>query len=365
MDRRPRPPHRRPPPPRLPLHPRPPPRRRRLSPPAHPLRPPTRHPLPPPALRPNRGPRRAFFARWGTEIRIGALAIQSAHTTRTTSSVPSWLAYGRFLTPAQATAATTPKPSTPPITLADDDAPTLTAHPKHEKHHHKQPKQQAYVTTPTTPILDDPDRPLLASGPPPAPATTPELTGLPPDLHQAVAISDATTRPPETFAYAWPSPTFRDQTLHTLEALALPHLTHYLAFNHLTPAPTVTPTAPAFANAPTLTDTHLLAYTLSPAAPPTYLLTAESPLTTAGPIYLTLIAQPDAAGHLHLALLSLTDATHLDRTPRLLPIDAVDPDATGRADLLFELRSQTTRQFALYTLTTTPPQPILLTTPTP
>ena len=104
--------------------------------------------------------------------------------------------------------------------------------------------------------------------------------------------------------------------------------------------------------------------TLSPSQPPpTYILTAELPLTTNGPLYLTLIAQPAAAGHLHLTLVSITDATHLDRTPWLRPIDAVDPDANGRADLLFELRSQTTRQFALYTLTTAQPQQTLLTTP--
>jgi hypothetical protein len=113
----------------------------------------------------------------------------------------------------------------------------------------------------------------------------------------------------------------------------------------------------------TLTHAQLLAYTLSPTATPTYILTAESPLTTDGPIYLTLIAQPDASSHLHLILLSITDATHLDRTPHLIPIDAADPDATGHADLLFELRSQTTRQFALYTLTDGTAQQTLLTTP--
>jgi hypothetical protein len=303
---------------------------------------------------------------------IGALNIQSAIQSAHANSVPTWAAYGRFLTPTEAAAATTPKPSATPITLPTDDADATTpTHPKPNKQK-KQPKPQAYVTPPTTPILDDPDRPILKVGTPAAPATTPELTTLPPDLHQAAAISDAATPAPQTFAYTWPTPASHDQTLQSLEALALPHLTHYIAFNHLTPAPTATTAGPTFANtpSPTLTHAQLLAYTLADAAPPTYILTAESPLTTAGPIYLTLIAQPDsstqlgAAAQLRLTLLSLTDATHLDRTPWLRPIDAVDPNATGRADLLFELRSQTTRQFALYTLTTGQPQQILLTTPT-
>ncbi|HSY35746.1 MAG TPA: hypothetical protein VK814_08360 [Acidobacteriaceae bacterium] len=345
---------------------------------------------------------------------IGALNIQSAHTTSSTTA-SAWAAYGNFLTPTEAAAATatstnlSSRPeatgrsgetrSSPTQAPTDTTSPTPPAHTKKTK----PARQQAYVTSPTTPILDDPDRPTLQSGPPASATTPPELTTLPPDLHQIVAISDAANRPPQTFATTWPNSTLRDQTLRALEALALPSVTHYIAFNHLTPADTPKPattttsatdlssrpesaatgvpigrslpesggvadaverpsvaitTAP-----PTLTNAHVLAYTLTDTTTPTYILTAESPLTTNGPIYLTLIAQPTAAGPLHPTLLSITDAAHLDRTPLLRPIDAVDPDATGRADLLVELRSQTTRQFALYTFTTTPPQQILLTTP--
>ena len=307
---------------------------------------------------------------------IGALNIQSAHTNPTASAL-SWAAYGRLLTPSEATAATTPTPPTTQLTLpaeADTDT-SAPAPPKHQK----KTKQQAYVTAPATPILDDPDRPILQSSAPAAPATTPELTTLPPDLHQAAAVSDAANRAPETFAYRWPSPSIRNQTVHALESLALPPLTHYIAFNHLTPADAPKPAATTKVGAPgpdsrtrvqtqpsppiTITNAQLLAYTLTDTTTPTYILTAELPLTTAGPLYLTLIAQPDPNTHLRLTLLSLTDAAHLDRTPRLIPIDAVDPDATGRAQLLVELRSQTTRQFALYALTATHPQQTLLTTP--
>jgi hypothetical protein len=297
---------------------------------------------------------------------VGALniqsALQSAHTTNT-GSLPAWAAYGRFLTPAEALAATAPPPApTSPILPAEaDTTPTPPRHPQHSRHpkpekHKKQPPQQAYVTAPSTPILDDPGRPILESGPPPTPATTPQLTTLPPDLHQAAAVSDAANRAPETFAYTWPTPTSRDQTLQALETLALPSLTQYIAFNDLTPASLATPPT-----TPTFTNEQLSAYTLTPAAPPTYILTAESPLTTGGPVYLTLIAEPTPSATLHLTLLSITDATHLDRTPWLRLLDAVDPDATGRADLLFELRSQTTRQFALYTLTNGQAQQTLLT----
>jgi hypothetical protein len=319
----------------------------------------------------------------GVEI-IGALDIQSAHTTPSTTA-PAWAAYGSFLTPTEAAATITPAvpahelssfaPSGGPASPSSGEPLGSPATPPASLKHEKKIKQQAYVTPPTTPILDDPDRPILQTGQSAAPATTPELTTLPPDLQQSAAVSDATNRPPESFTYTWPSPAIRDQTLQAMETLTLPPLTHYITFNHLIPATELSsfaegggPASPSpgkSSGSPPITLTHaqLLVYTLTDATTPTYILTAELPLTTNGPIYLTLIAQPTAAGQLHLTLLSITDATHLDRTPWLRPIDAVDPDATGRADLLFELRSQTTRQFALYTFTTAQPQQTLLTNP--
>jgi hypothetical protein len=328
----------------------------------------------------------------------GAFDIQSAHTNPA-ASTPSWAGYGRFLTPTETAAATATTPTHDLSSFAAGGGPASpssgqpseshqdTAPTGHEKKT-KPPKQQAYVTPPTTPILDDPDRPTLQSGPPAASITTPELTTLPPDLHQSAAVSDAANRAPESFAYRWPTPATHGRILNALEALALPPLTHYIAFNNLTAAPSdptsrseaaapqnspssrpkrvarsgKTPVFPAAT--PTLTNAQLLAYTFTDTTTPTYILTAESPLTTNGPVYLTLIAQPTASSaELHLTLLSITDAAHFDRTPWFRPIDAVDPDATGRADLLVELRSQTTRQFALYNLTTTPPQQTLLTIP--
>lgn len=60
------------------------------------------------------------------------------------------------------------------------------------------------------------------------------------------------------------------------------------------------------------------------------------------------MAQADPQGELQFALKNVTDATHMDRTPRMKLVDAVDADASNRASLLFELRAQNSRQFALY-----------------
>ena len=53
-------------------------------------------------------------------------------------------------------------------------------------------------------------------------------------------------------------------------------------------------------------------------------------------------------GELKIALASVTDAAHLDRTPWMRLVDVVDVEASNRASLLFELRGQSSRQFALY-----------------
>ena len=64
--------------------------------------------------------------------------------------------------------------------------------------------------------------------------------------------------------------------------------------------------------------------------------------------YVSLIAQREPLGSLKVAMASVTDAAHLDRTPWFRLVDVVDADASNRASLLVELRGQTTRQFALY-----------------
>ena len=64
--------------------------------------------------------------------------------------------------------------------------------------------------------------------------------------------------------------------------------------------------------------------------------------------FVTLVAQENMQGEPEIALKSVTDAAHLDRTPRMKPVGVVDADASNRASLLIELRAQNSRQFALY-----------------
>ena len=64
--------------------------------------------------------------------------------------------------------------------------------------------------------------------------------------------------------------------------------------------------------------------------------------------FVTLIAQPDLYGNPILLKRVVTDAAHLDETPRLRLIDAVDAMGDNRAELLFERIGDHQRSFALY-----------------
>jgi hypothetical protein len=98
----------------------------------------------------------------------------------------------------------------------------------------------------------------------------------------------------------------------------------------------------------TLRDEELKGFSLSYGGSPTYVYSAHTDGLGATLRYVTLVVQLDMQGEPAIAMRSVTDAAHLDRTPRMRLIDAVDGEASNRASLLFELRAQNSRQFALY-----------------
>jgi hypothetical protein len=262
-------------------------------------------------------------------------------------------------------------PSTGNVPADDPDRPTLRHRdPKQDAQRHKADSGSS-VTGMNISLNDDPNRPTMRRGKPAGITPPEELKNLPPNLHQVAAVSDAANREPHLFTREWTAPTERAETTLQFEALAQPRLAAYIATNRLSlPAPpAVLATAPkpspkknsrrsaAKPSTPqppppiALSSEQLTPYTLSYDGLPTFVYTAEATLATGGPVYLTLVAQRLPSGDLQIALASITDAGHLDRTPWMRLVDAVDPDAGHRASLLFELRAQSTRQFALYRLT--------------
>jgi hypothetical protein len=244
-------------------------------------------------------------------------------------------------------------------------------------------------------LNDDPDRPILHRGPPPGELNEdqlPPLEGFPKDMQQMVAVSDAKDRPMHDFTRTWDSDTERADVLATMEAAARARLAQYDSVTGLskaaapaagsgspsaqttsptktapaaklaaaakaTPASrssahkkTASPPPPAPAPIP-LNDESLKGYTLSYGGAATFVYTASTPGAKGSTQYVTIVAQREpgaTAESLKTALISVTDSAHLDRTPWMRLIDAVDAEASNRASLLFELRAQNSRQFALY-----------------
>ncbi len=110
-----------------------------------------------------------------------------------------------------------------------------------------------------------------------------------------------------------------------------------------------------------LFDEQLKGYTLSYGGAATYVYSAHTAGTGAALRYVTVVAQADALGELKPAMQSVTDAAHLDRTPWMRFVDVVDVEASNRASMLFELRAQNARQFALYRVIADQPEQIFLT----
>ena len=101
-------------------------------------------------------------------------------------------------------------------------------------------------------------------------------------------------------------------------------------------------------NSAELHDVQFRVFELAYGAGATMVYTAN----TGGPLaqekFVTIIAQPDLYGNMIVLLKHVTDGAHLDDNPQMRLIDAVDAQADNRGELLFELRGNTQRSFALY-----------------
>jgi len=64
-----------------------------------------------------------------------------------------------------------------------------------------------------------------------------------------------------------------------------------------------------------------------------------------------LIARTDLEGELHKLFFAQTDSRHLDVSPRMELIDAVDVDGDGRGELLFRRTSDAGSAYAIYRVT--------------
>jgi len=249
---------------------------------------------------------------------------------------------------------------------SDPDRPTLKKRTPEEARKARREAEQSSASGLATSLNDDPNRPTLHHGKGQRALTEadlPKLKGVPVGLHQAVAVSDAKIRPLHDFSRPWEDDAERAGILAKMQALARAQLAAYRSSTPVAsanPQPSSSPVKKtpnsklrhaktAVTPAPeALEDEQLNGYTLSYGGDATYVYMAHTQGEGAALRYVTVVAQRDGFGDLKPAIQSVTDAAHLDRAPWMRLVDVVDADASNRASLLFELRGQSARQFALY-----------------
>ena len=181
----------------------------------------------------------------------------------------------------------------------------------------------------------------------------PTLVGLPPDMHQEVAVSDPTDRPVHLWDYEWANPDDKAKMKAALEDLARTELGLNPPAAPPKPARKSTPAAhkptPLAPPEPApLYDEQFRVFELFYGAGATMVFSAQTAGSGEEQKFVTFIAQPDLYGSVAVLVKNVTDASHLDESPRMRLVDAVDALADNRGELLFEMRGATQRQFALY-----------------
>jgi hypothetical protein len=325
-------------------------------------------PPPPKKLHPSRNPPTVVRDKSGDEDKPHFVRRDQSGSTSSAGSTGS--------ASSDKTSDKTQAPSAP----VDPNRPRLRRRPE-ESSASKQ--QVASAPAPESPSkAADPDRPRLSHGIPADLKNAPKPLELTPvAMGQTVAVSDSRNVGTQSFAYDWGSPADAANAQKELEAQAVQLLTQTTPAASAGTAAMQTETAHhATAHKPAshktaqrkkakplepaspLTDVHFNAFALTYGSGATLVLTAHE---AAGTRSIAVIALQDIYGKIQVLWHSITDDTHLDVTPRMKLIDAVDPRGDGRANLLFEQRNDTDRRFALYVVGASTAEQVFATDPLP
>jgi hypothetical protein len=252
-----------------------------------------------------------------------------------------------------------PASSNPPA--GDPDRPTLRRRSDSPASAPAASAGNADAATPEVPLGGaDPDRPHMAHGQqtPKDDIQPAQLTGVPSGLQQMIAVSDAGEGEAHPFVYLWSDPGDSDKMKEQMEVAAANAIAAAAPPVKTTPKPHTTATtaaqrrkaaaAAATPPKPAFTNERFKAYELTFSGGATLVFTGETTDHAGKVKYVTLIAQPDFNGVPKVMFKSVTDDDHLDVTPRMRLVDAVDAKADNRGDLVFELRSHRDREFVIY-----------------
>jgi hypothetical protein len=233
---------------------------------------------------------------------------------------------------------------------------------------HRRASASTETSTAQPPI--DPDRPRLEYK-----QTTEQekmdkaeaLFGLPKEMNQVAGVSDSRSGGDTlSWQFFWATPEDEGKMKAALEEIAQKAVAPPAAAPATASKPasahrrTHQPPPPPL---PMLADEQFKAYSLSFGGGATMVLTARS--ASEPEKYVTIIAAPDFYGNPKVLMQQVTSDAALDVSPRYRLIDAVDTEGNGHAELLFELRGRTYRQFAIYRIAEGTATEAFVTQPTP
>jgi hypothetical protein len=248
-----------------------------------------------------------------------------------------------------------PDPDRPTMQRSDNSANSSASNNSEQSKKKKSSEDEGYVEDVAT--VTDPERPHLFRGKAEGYGgpVLPSLMGMPADMQQVVGVSDLKSQPAHPWDYTWANPDDADKMKAAMEEVARTALglnpppaapaksATKTAAAHKTSKPAPPPPEPA-----PLVDEQFRIFELAYGSGATMVLSAHTNGADGPMKFVTLIGQPDLYGNVAVLVKNVTDAKHLDETPRMHLVDAVDAMADNRGELLFELRGASQRQFALY-----------------
>ena len=187
------------------------------------------------------------------------------------------------------------------------------------------------------------------------------------DVQVIPAISDAGGPEPRSFTFEWVKGDEDDRRKQMLD-LAKAEVRAYVAARakaRITPKPAHPSTARRAVKIPDpiLENVKMIGYDLWNSNQPiiVFSATAHMPPPAVGSAHaeadagleysILLVTYPDIYNNLHKLYSGVTDKFHLDVTPRMELIDAVDADGDGRGELLFRVTSDNGTGWAIYRAT--------------
>lgn len=200
-----------------------------------------------------------------------------------------------------------------------------------------------------------------------APASSPDplkvvAAALNPDIKLIPAISDAGGPAPHTFKFEWVKGDEEDRRKQMMD-LAKAEIRAYVTAHAKAEIP-ARPARPQGRHKtsplpePILENVQMIPFDLWNSNQPVIVLTATAHLPPSSGTHselqpdlqysICLVTYPDIYNNLHKLYSGITDRFHLDVTPRLDLIDAVDADGDGRGELLFREISDVGTGWVLY-----------------